>query len=189
MASTIDIINRGLTYIGDATIASMADPTPNAEKVRRVWPESRDTVFRDGLWKCLQKRVALARLADAPAFGFKYQFKLPTDFIRVVRLHPEHLNWQVEGEKILTDESALSLAYIARITDSGLYDPALREALACRLAADLCFGNTASTSLWDALENKYRNVMATARNIDAHEGTPANSYSPSAWAASKLGGY
>lgn len=184
-ASIVDIVNTALDYLGQGTIVSLDERSPHAARARRMWAGARDAVLRAHVWKCAQKRAKLARRAEAPLFGFARQFQLPPDFLRLVAVHPD-ARFAVEGNRIMADAEALCIAYVARIEDAGLFDAALRDCLALKLAAMMAFGATASSSLGQVLEERYKERLREARSFDAREGE-AQIYAPSAWAAARLG--
>lgn len=184
-ASVVDIVNTALDYLGQASITSLDERSPQAARARRMWAGARDSVLRAHIWKCAQKRTQLARLAARPLFGFDYQYQLPPDFLRLVATEPGG-RFSVEGDKIMVDSPALAIAYVARIEDAGLFDAALRDCLALKLAAMMAFGVTASTSLSESMEARYRERLREARAFDAREGEP-QVYAPSSWANAHRG--
>ncbi|WP_035066656.1 hypothetical protein [Nitratidesulfovibrio termitidis] len=185
MAGIVDIVNRALGLIGQEHVTSMDDPTPVASKARRFWPEVRDSVLRAHPWKSALRRARLERLAEDPPFGFGAQYQLPGDFLRLVETEPDTPR-QIEGRRLLADVEAVSILYVRRETDVNLYDPQLREALAYKLASELAYGDTASATLAQALDQQYRQRLAEAAGTDAREGEPARP-APSRWVAAHQG--
>lgn len=184
-ASVVDIVNTALDYLGQSSIISLDERTPNAARARRMWAGARDSVLRAHIWKCAQKRVNLARLASRPVFGFAYQYQLPSDFLRLVSTKPD-ARFSVEGDKIMADTPELAIAYVARVEDAGLFDAALKDCLALKLASMMAFGVTASTALCESMENRYKERLREARSVDAREGEP-QIYAPSSWANAHRG--
>ena len=187
MAATIDIVNRALGYLGEAFILNIGDASPNAEKMRRLWPDARDAVLRAHLWKCCRRRMRLPKLAERPAFGFAHAFQLPPDFLRLAETSPRRIPYQVEGNRILADTAELSIDYVAREENSEVFDSLLVEALALKLAADAAYGSTASGSLSESLEARYRRVLAEAAATDAREGNPHEPPPKGTWVSARRG--
>ena len=187
MPAVLDIINRGLDLLGQQPLTSMDERTPNAAKVKRVWPGVRASVLRAHVWKCAQERVELARLADRPAFGFSYQYQLPGDFVRLVATDPERAIVCVKGNTLMSDAPTLAIAYVKDVDDAELFDALLVECLAMRLAADLAFGITGSVQMRMGLEETYKRLLADARHVDATEGA-GQQFPQSSWVSAKLGG-
>lgn len=184
-ASVVDIVNTALDYLGQASIISMDERSPHAARARRMWAGARDSVLRSHLWKCAQKRARLAQRAERPVFGFARQFQLPPDFLRLAAVAPDQ-RFAIEGDRIMADGESLAIAYVARIEDAGLFDAALRDCLALKLAAMMAFGATASTALAQSLEERYKERLREARSFDTREGE-VPSYAPSRWAAAHRG--
>lgn len=184
-ASVVDIVNMALDYLGQSSIASLDERAPNAARARRMWAGARDSVLRAHIWKCAQKRVSLARLAARPVFGFAYRYQLPHDFLRLVVTEPD-ARFSVEGDKIMADTPNLAIAYVARVEDASLFDAALKDCLALKLASMMAFGVSASTALSESMENRYKERLREARSVDAREGEP-QVYAPGKWAAARGG--
>lgn len=182
----LDILNRALDKLGQKPLVSLAEIGPNAARVRRMWPGCRDAVLREHPWKCAIKRVRLNALKDKPLFGFSLRYQLPPDFLRLVAVHPDLAGVEIEGDTLLANANPLDLAYVARIENPRLYDAALSEALSLKLAADLAYGTTASSTLAAQLQEQYRQCLKEARGHDAREGA-GQTIRPGSWARAKLG--
>lgn len=182
MTSVVEICNSALNILGANNITSLTEDSKNARLCNQRYEPLRDAVFREHTWNCLVKRVQLAQDTTAPTHEYTYQYQLPSDCIRVLSLGGYHdgsssnvdggQKFKVEGRKILTDEDTVYLIYSARITDPTQYDSLLIEAIVGRLAAELCYAITSSTSLATALKADYADKLRLARHADATEGTP-----------------
>ena len=132
--------------------------------------------IRDSAWNCLTKRVQLAEDSSAPVVEYANQFTLPTDCLRVLKVHngttdsiESSIDYAVEGRKIKTDEGTVFLVYIALITDPNEYDSYLQEALAALLAADLAYAITNNATLAKNYAATADERLREARFIDATE--------------------
>ena len=176
MASVVEICNRALDKLGEPPIVSLADDVKASRACNRVFAPVRDSVLRDHPWNCAIARVMLAADALTPAWGFARAFPLPIDCLRVLTVAPEpgpQPHWIVEGRAILTDAPApLAIKYLRRLTDPNLFDPLLSEALAARLAVELCEALTQSNTKRQMLVNDYDAIVVRARSADAQEGVP-----------------
>jgi hypothetical protein len=184
--STIDIVNDALDLIGQAALVSLEVKNPLAERVRRKWPSVRDDVLRAHPWKCATKRTQLQKLLDAPLFGFKNQFQLPGDFLRLVQTEPE-CPCAVENNKLMADVDKLAIAYVFRLEDMTIVDSTLRKCFELKLASELCFGTTASAQQSQSLYALYRDKLREARGYDSREGAGTELPFTSNWASAKLG--
>ncbi len=190
MASDVDICNFALQKLGAEPIVSLTQDSENARSCNRVFTHLRDAELRAHPWNFAIKRAQLAADSTAPAFGFATAYTLPSDFLRLlppdVQFNPNDLDWQIEGRKILTDDSgALDIRYIYRVEDTNDFDDLFVEALACRIAAELCEKITQSNSKAQMIREDYTTAMRTARKMNAFENIPAEPPTDT-WITSRL---
>ena len=186
MPSTVDIANYALNNLGASNISSLDENSKAARIVNQRYEAVRDAVFRAHPWNCLIQRAQLAQETDAPAFGYTYQYALPTNpyCLRVLEFSNGTLSYPqdnitnnsggpvfvIEGRKLLTDEAVARIKYIGRITDPQQYDASLVEALSARLAAEVCYAITGSTSMVQIQTSLYEAKINEARFNHATEG-------------------
>ena len=176
MASVVDIANSALNLLGASTITALTDDSKNARLCNQRYEPVRNRIFRSHAWNCLTKRVQLAKDSAAPVVEYANQFTLPTDCLRVLKVHngttdsiASSIDYAVEGRKIKTDEGTVFLVYIALITDPNEYDSYLQEALAALLAADLAYAITNNATLAKNYAATADERLREARFIDATE--------------------
>lgn len=110
-----------------------------------------------------------------PAFGWTYQYTLPTDCLRVLEVNDSEDGdgtnpWLIEGRKLLTNDEECRLVYLAAPDDTATYDPLFVQALALKLAVKLSDIIRGSTSKTEQLLAQYERVTAPlARRVDANE--------------------
>tara|TARA_R110002020_G_scaffold402806_1_gene612939 strand:+ start:7222 stop:7800 length:579 start_codon:yes stop_codon:yes gene_type:complete len=176
MASIVDLCNSGLNLLGASTISALTDDSKNARLCNQRYESVRDRVFRSHSWNCLTKRVQLAQDSTAPVIEYTYAYTLPTDCLRVLKVHngttdsiASALDYKVEGRKIKTDEGTVYLIYIAIDTDPNNYDSYLRESISHQLAADLAYAITNNATLANNYMARADERLREARFIDATE--------------------
>lgn len=184
MASVVEICNSSLNMLGANNITALTEDSKNARLLNQRYESVRDSVFRSHTWNCLIKRVELAADSDTPTHEYSYQYTLPADCIRVLKVGGHHngsssdldsgQKFKIEGRKLLTDETTIYLIYIFKNTDPNEYDTLLIETIAARLASELCYAITASTSLAGQMYELYNQKLREARFVDATEGTADN---------------
>ena len=186
MPSTVDIANFALNNLGASNISSLDENSKAARIVNQRYDAVRDAVFRAHPWNCLVHRAELAQETDAPAFGYAKQYALPTNpfCLRVLEFTNGTLSYPqdnmtsnsggpvyvVEGRKLLTDEGTAKIKFIGRVTDPQQYDASLVEALSARLAAEICYAITGSTTMVQIQTSLYEAKITEARFNDATEG-------------------
>jgi len=178
MASEVEIVNRALSRVGANRVTSLTENSVNARAANAVYATLRDAELRAHRWSFAIKRAQLAEDATAPAFGPAHAYPLPSDFLKLLPPDPDqHLNdldWRIEHHNgascILTDDTApLNIRYIHRLTDPNRMDALFREALAMRIAKELCEPLTQSNTKIQLIEADYRTAIAAARQANAFE--------------------
>jgi|TARA_R100000426_G_scaffold58200_1_gene41361 hypothetical protein len=170
MASVVQICNSALNQLGAASITALTDNSKNARLCNARYETIRDAVYRSHPWNCLIKRQQLAQDTATPAYGFKFQFTLPSDCLRLLGLDAYNSDHKVEGRKILCNESTIKISYVAQITDPNELDVLTRETISAGLAADLAYAITANLQVSKMMQEKYQFKLSEARHTDASEG-------------------
>ena len=170
MASIVDINNAALNQLGASTILSLTEDSKNARICNARYTQIRDSVFRSHPWNCLQKRVELSSSTTTPAWGFSFQYDLPGDCLRLLRILDYESNHKVEGRSILSNNSSMKILYISRITDPNQYDENLREALSAAIAADIAYAITSNNTVQQNMIALYQEKIRDARFVDSTEG-------------------
>ena len=170
MASVVQMCNSALNQLGAASITALTDNSKNARLCNERFNTVRDAVFRSHPWNSLIKRLQLAQDATTPAYGFSYQFTLPSDCVRVLGINAYNSDHKVEGRKILCNEASIKVIYVSQVTDPNEMDVLLRETISAGLAADLAYAITANLQVSKLMQEKYQYKLSEARHADASEG-------------------
>ena len=176
MASVVNMCNSALNLLGASTIISLTDDTKNAKLCNKRYEPIRDRVFRSHNWNCLIKRVQLARNSTVPVVEFSYAYALPSDSLRVLKVHngttdsiASSLEYKIEGKNIITNEGTVYVVYVGLDTDPNNYDSYLRESISHQLAADICYAVTNNATLANNYMARADERLREARFIDATE--------------------
>ena len=176
MASVVDICNSALNLLGASTISALTDETKNARLCNQRYEPVRNRIFRGHNWNCLIKRVQLAQDSAAPVVEFSFQYTLPADCLRVLKIHTgvtdsiaSDIPYKVEGRKIKTNEGTVFLVYIALDTDPNNYDTYLQESISHQLAADIAYAITNNATLAKNYMERADERLREARFIDSTE--------------------
>ena len=174
-----------MDLLGAATITALTENSKEARLCNRRFETVRDQVLRAHPWNAAITRKELAQDSAAPAFGFTYQYTLPTNpyCLRVLSFWNANVDneiaaydsqnmFKVEGRKILTDESTCKIIYIGRVTDTEQYDSLLSSTIAHKLASEVAYAITGSNSVGQQMFQLYQSRLAEARSMDAAEGIP-----------------
>ncbi len=168
--SEVKICNLALRKLGARLIESLSDISQEAVTCNLFYEQVRDSVLREHPWNFAAARVRLAKLVDAPAFGYAYQYQLPVDCLHLRQLNSPDDEFVVEGDKILTNRDSASAVYTMKVTNPVLFDPSFVMSLSARLAAEMADDITGSTSRAREMWTLYLNAMQSARLADSSEG-------------------
>lgn len=181
--SKIDICNHALLKVGADTIASLdtAQATTDAviysAKLCNIFfDQSVEETLRLYPWNNATKRASLVQLSETPAFKWKFQYELPTDFVRLINLydsteaHDDRLEWCKEGNRVLCDYEKVFITYIAKPADISSLDSLATQCLVCVLAMKLVQPMQLDDSLHSKIQQELVGfLLPQARSIDTIE--------------------
>jgi hypothetical protein len=171
-ASETEICSAALMLLGDSPINSLDDANDRARASKLLWPLVLDDELSAHRWNCAKKRAELARLASTPAFGWAYQFQLPSGCLRVFEMEDPDEAFAVEDGLLLCDNSTAKVLYAVRVTTVGKYSAGLCSALVARMAAELAMPITKKKAVVDAAWAVYQGKILSALASDGQEGSP-----------------
>jgi hypothetical protein len=175
-ASWTQICNRALGRLGTASIDTLDEGTRNAEYCQRFLPQAVEDVLGRYGFRFSRRRARLAPDAERPEFGWRRQFNLPVDCIRLIAVYggsgsvadeTERVPYGVENGKILADAEELRIVYNFRPDDPDLMPSAVRNAVSVRLAGLLSTALTSNEQLIALLASEYPQALAIAESEDA----------------------
>ena len=177
MATEVSICSNALRKLGDDPITSLTEDTERARLCNSFYESSRDSLLRSHPWNFAITRATLAQLSTTPAYGFAYQYALPTDpyCLRVLEMEYQDYIFKIEnlatvGRVLLSDESTAKILYVGRITDTALFDSLFVDTLTAHLSAKLAYPITNSTTLQAQMQQLYQAKLSEARSVDGQEG-------------------
>ncbi len=182
MASKVEICKVALARVaGDISIVSLNDGTAESKLCSILYPTTVDSVIIAGSWASCVRRAKLARLAEAPAFGYLYKYQLPTDplCLKVLDLngyYPDEDMYAIEGNTLLTDAETCSIRYLARLTDPEAFGPYLTQAIISKLTADLAYNITGKSSVAERAYMKYEKEKENWLGQDGQQGSNQRTY-------------
>ena len=177
MATEVSICSNALRKLGDDPITSLTDDTERARLGNAFYETARDSLLRSHPWNFAITRASLTQLSTTPAYGFAYQYALPTDpyCLRVLEMEYQDYifkieNLATEGRVLLSDEGTAKILYIGRITDTALFDSLFVDTLTAHLSVKLAYPITNSTTLQAQMHKLYQAKLSEARSVDGQEG-------------------
>lgn len=187
-AAWVDVANAAILKTGNPLIATLNDSATQARICKNRLPRSMAIVLRKYPWKSAMMTVPLASVAGVPAdpaWGFSYP--LPVDMLRVWAYTPgtplagvnfgtnfvirSGVLWSNDGINADGSGTAPILTYVANpfVPGPGNLDELLLEAIACKLACDVCYQLNQSLPLKQELEKDFKIALQTAKSVDSME--------------------
>lgn len=176
----IEIVNLALSDCGVAAIATFNDGTPAANQAKAKYLLYRDAFLESREWTPAVTRLVFALDAVAPVFGFTYQYIIPSNVIRVLRIYTSSGvasgtpipadDWVREGWRILTDEAGPIYAEVLQRVDENSFSPSMAVALAARLTSVLAIPLTENRQLAKDFEDKFQTMLTDASASDGQQG-------------------
>ena len=171
--SEVQICNIALSKIGDEkSISAIGEDGREGEQCALFYEHTRDHLLQSHPWNFAIGRAALSADATSPAFEFNNQYLLPADHLRSIKLYNELEDFKIEGDRLLTDAASANLIYIKKIINTTLFPPLFVEALATRLAAEMCDVIAEDGGKTSRLFGEFQVKFREAKRRDGQEGTP-----------------
>jgi hypothetical protein len=99
--------------------------------------------------------------------------------------NPVASDWQIEGDKLLTNDSApLDITYTRKVTDTGIFHPLFVEALACRIAMELNEKINQSNTKLNNMSGLYELSIRKAKKVNAID-RPAQQSPEDSWVTAR----
>ena len=187
MANTLgktEICNIALRRIGVNPINNVeSDVSAAAMELRSMWDLTVENVLRSAEWSFARKVIPLAEVGDEKSLGWDYLYKYPADCSIMWHIENEssihNPDIKNKWEKLLSpvtntpciacDVAEAYGIYTARITDPVLWDEMFVDALAWKLASEVCQRLASDTSLWNRCSTMYRSAIVTAQTMNKTE--------------------
>lgn len=177
MASQVQICNLALQRVGGQLITEIDEGTQAAILCATAYALVVDEVISSGAWSAATFRAVLAQTTATPAFGYDYQYQLPTDpkLLRIIEVYSTSraaaVDYKIEGTKLLSDDTAVSIRYIGRIDSPDDFGPFITRCVVARLAVELAYTSSATLGLADRLRQEYQATLEECLSLDATQGS------------------
>lgn len=178
MASKVGVWNLCLTRLGTRRVDTDTEDTAEAEALDAIWDDALAEVLESHPWSFARKAVQLSQLVATPVTTWTYFYQLPADIVSILQVSDGTDNFELftgpsipyerqDDDRIAADAEEVYLAYIYSSTDPNLWTPSFRSALAWKLASEVAYKLTESTTKADFAEKKYAMVLEEAKSRDA----------------------
>lgn len=196
-SSDVEICNIALTgYLGHHAISAIGEAGKAGALTAIHYTPTRDALLRSHPWNFASKHVDLAQDgAYTEVYEYAYGYTLPTDCVKIIRTEQDYNgcdhDYRIEakpggGRLLLSNESAVAIEYISNGVAVGEYDALFVQALALQLAIVMCMQITDNSGLLERLDGRLRDMLPTARTVDAQEGKPRDIVDQNSWLFARL---
>lgn len=212
----VDVANAAILKTGSQTIVNLSQTSTEARLCNTRLPLVVAMVLRRYPWKSAMKTYALTALVAAPpdpAWGFIYP--LPPDLLRIWNYVPGSplaginygSNYVLRSGQLYSNDGVivttnpdgttstsgsspiLQYVYNPYLADGpGNLDALLIEAIACKLALDICYQITQSLPLKQELAQEYKAALQTAKSVDSMETPEVYSWQASEFLTARYAG-
>lgn len=183
MAATVtkvSICNLAMGWLRANLIMDLEnDESKEAKLCNANYDAVREIVLEEREWRFATSRARLALSSEAPPFGWKFQFKLPSYCIRALsvskspffgQITDNNVEWEVEEDFVMMDFTECFLRYTRNIEDTTKFSPSFVQCLATRLAAELAVSLTGSNTRQEELFAAYRVKMQIGGTKEGMQG-------------------
>lgn len=183
--SDVMIGRAAANLLDDYGFASFDDPTPLAQFFVSEYGLVRDECLMLHPWAFAKARAVLAP-GPVPAFGWRYAYQLPADYIRCGTQTASGIDcdrsveFAVEGDELLSDTGPVFyFKYGKRVTNPTKFPPLFARLLACRLAANAATKVTGKLSFFQKADAEFQKALQAAVHVDSlSSGKPTNYDTP-----------
>lgn len=179
-----ELCNIALARVGQRQfIDALDEDTTEAESCSVLYGPTRDSVLAEFPWRFATRRATLAVLASVTRSEWQYAYSLPEDFISAQSLYAGKRNpaaderpaYAIEmndagnGLILVTDTEDAELKYTARVETVSLFPPLFVDAVAWKLAAELCLALPIKPQVGLRMSEGYGLAIAKAAARDAQQ--------------------
>lgn len=156
----VAICNLAIGWLGGNLISSLDDDSEEARLCKANYEASRDSALEDRDWTFATSRKQLTQNPDYPGFGSYNSFHLPADHIRTIAVSAspdfdDNIDWFKEQNLILAITDVMYIRYIFRQKQVAYFSPNFQQAVAARLAHDICTPLTHNEKLKGMMWDEY----------------------------------
>lgn len=170
--SEVSICNAALVKLGGELISSLSADTKTSRLCNNAYERLRNKVLEDHPWRFATKTAELASIVGTPRMDWTYQFQLPADFLRMQRAEDWKQEFEILDGYLHANEDPIIIKYTQECTNTGLFSYAFAECLSWRIAAELAYALTNSSTIAELMYKGYEMDLKSARYSDAHKMSP-----------------
>jgi hypothetical protein len=190
MTSPVDICNQALGWLGAAPIVSLDDNSRTAELCKINYQPLTEAVLEARCWTFAEMR-STSTTQDQPGdtgpgkdpedgypeWGSGFVHTIPDDYLMVFRVYKDvtskpliDAEWVRHNQYIIADRDTVFMWGVRKETDPNKYTVTFVQALAARIASDLCLPITQNQKLQADMWTLYESKLREAASRDGAQG-------------------
>jgi hypothetical protein len=179
MSNEVSICNQALSWLGANQITALNESSNEARTCQANYDELRDALLEENRWTfanaTFKYGTAFSVPNDDDNWKYKHTFNLNPPIMHVLRVYSDpnseyQTRWERKGQRLYADDDTIYLDTTIRVTNPNEFPTLFRQALAARLARDMCLGLTRNIKLHEAMSIMYENAMIDAAASDGMQG-------------------
>lgn len=168
MTTKIEIINLALVRLGANTINNTNEGTAEANFSNVVWDVARRACLRDHPWNFAIREQELAPLTNDEGLAYKYKYQIPANALRLLAVYTNN-DYKLYERNIHTDSDKCKIKFVYDVEDTAKWDSTFVDVIGWRIAFELAYALTKSSSTADAMMATYERRLQKARFVDSSE--------------------
>lgn len=184
--SKTQICNLALSKIGEERIQDIDESgSENARVCKLHYEGALRSLLRMAPWGFATTRAQLTRSTTAPAFGWSYQFPLPTNYIQVLEANDVDLSlyepedFVIEDGHVLSDATTCKIRYVYFNDNAATFPEDFVEALSCWLGSKIAVPLTGNPGLKGQLLEEFEALQKPrASRQNGNESRDKRRYKP-----------
>ena len=168
--TAVTIASNSLILLGHPPISSFNEPGAGAQAATNLYEISYLNLLTIHRWRFSVKKASLNRLTAEPLNDYKYQFQLPDDMLYLIKTENDY-NYEIYGDKLYSNNSAVSIDYSARVDESKL-PPYFVKTLEFFLASQFAIPVTANSTRMQEYAMMYEQQLKRAKFADSTQRPP-----------------
>ncbi len=195
--SETKICNLSLSDLGSTRINDLGDSTESSTPAilcRLHYEPVRDAALQLHRWRFNSGRETLVRDTTDPDFEWGAQFILPTDYLSMRSIYEGRFSdenirsYDLEGDRLLTNETTMEIRYIKKVTDVTKFDPLFVQLLVLQLDLKLVMPLTQDIKLKQTIKEDIRLMEPTILAVAGQEVNTAGRFESFTWNDARYGG-
>lgn len=179
MASKLSIYNGALLALGERKLSSLTEARTSRRRLDSVWDDGGvKSCLQAGFWNFAMQSVEVTYSPSiTPAFGFRYAFDKPSDWVRTALISADEnfaselLDCEDQGAYWYADWDTIYVRYVSDDDEFGMdianWPENFTRYVEHYFAQRICKATTNSGGDTDALEAKTRRLLNEAKATDA----------------------